>query len=892
MDAKKVKIEDLFNTARLFEIPFYQRSYVWKEEQWARMLQDLSYVSMTQRPYFLGAIILKHEELPLTHIASDKRIIVDGQQRLTTLVLFFKAYCLLSKSNDMFDKTFRLKDGSMALELGLNDGGDFSEVMDYDKTDLLPAISAVSRIKPAFNYFLNNIDIEKVNYNTILKCIQFVDINLENGDEEQQVFDTINSLGVRLTTSELLKNYFYSKEDLKAYKEGWVKVFEKDDLTKNYWNKEIETGRIKRSMIDIFFDAYFQLFILDSKYKVSMGDKVMFSRVERLAQSYQEFIKNYCDGDKQIILQDLAEYANRFRNLFNPDILNHSISKEYGIDRLNVVIFGLKNTTIIPYVLFVDANVENHEKRQNIYGMLESYIMRRMITRETTKNYNNFFDALILNRVLTPSGLLETMKRGSDATTFVPSDSILKQGFDESRLSNLQAKGVIYLIESALRSEKDSLKLRGFNQYSLEHLMPKKWRNHWGIPDDPLSKARDTKLQTMGNLAIITQALNGSISDAQWAIKKHGKGNSSGLETYAAGLLTMENVLSLDVWDVDNISARSNWLWEKAKCIWGSVSEAAVETFSPTLLGSSASFKELKRRYWSYALPIIQEKNNYWGCFANCIPGVYDTTIGYFGIGGVCIRCVANSNSTYVSFSMENKDQAVNRKNFDTLFDHKIEIEQSVSAPLQWHNGDDSVSSFIYCSEPSLRINNEEDWPKLADFHATISRKMLDAILPILLPKYGLSTDIQPKAALIRAWAETQPEIRLKGSKCTPKYTRFNTAQMSSILPDIKGVMSSWNTEEHYFYEIWNDGRKCYFQLSINSKGIPQEYRSVCDTINQLYPSKNSASEDWTYRIPYKGGKIQLAEGVSKEDLFNELDKEFINLKHFEVELMQELANQ
>ena len=64
-----------------------------------------------------------------------------------------------------------------------------------------------------------------------------------------------------MTTSELLKNYFFSRETVNEYEKRWEAVFEKDEETRTYWDTEIEAGRVKRALIDIFFDSYFQIFI-------------------------------------------------------------------------------------------------------------------------------------------------------------------------------------------------------------------------------------------------------------------------------------------------------------------------------------------------------------------------------------------------------------------------------------------------------------------------------------------------------------------------------------------------------------------------------------------------------------------------------------------------------
>ena len=78
---------------------------------------------------------------------------------------------------------------------------------------------------------------DKLDRNIIKQYVQFVCIDLLDGEDEQQVFDTINSLGVRLTTAELLKNYFYNKDNVQEYETNWFAIFEKDSETRLYWEQ-------------------------------------------------------------------------------------------------------------------------------------------------------------------------------------------------------------------------------------------------------------------------------------------------------------------------------------------------------------------------------------------------------------------------------------------------------------------------------------------------------------------------------------------------------------------------------------------------------------------------------------------------------------------------------
>lgn len=570
MDAHKAQITNIFNNSTLVEVPFFQRSYVWKEDLWSRLIDDMEYVIKTNKLHFLGSIILKEGRKPLPGEAfTDCRTVVDGQQRLTTFLIFLKVLYLKLNQTVMFDFQFRIMGQIIALRHGKNDIQAFEKVMSMTRVDILDNPEPRSRIIEAYNYFVNNIDETKMDIMKILMNTQFVRIDLDANEDEQQIFDTINSLGVNLTTSELLKNYFFSRDTISEYQEKWESVFEKDDDTKIYWDTEIETGRIKRAMIDIFFDSYFQLFIQDKRYNISNEDKIMYARVDNLAQSYQHFINTYCDGDKNVVLGQMNDYACCFKDTFQPNYCDMNIPSTFGIERLNVIIFGLKTSTLIPYVLYISKNVYDQDERNKMYGILESYIMRRIIIHATTKNYNNLFTSLILNSVLDAHLLKNKLETGKDSTTYVPTDAELKEGFKKSKLINLQTKGIIYLLESKIRPITSSTVLLGFNQYSLEHLMPKKWRNNWDVvQNEDEARERDSILLTLGNLAIIPQALNASIRDASWNIKKMGKGNKPGLEICAAGLVTVYDALQTKNWNEAEIRIRAEYLYNNAKLVW------------------------------------------------------------------------------------------------------------------------------------------------------------------------------------------------------------------------------------------------------------------------------------------------------------------------------------
>lgn len=567
MDASKKTINDIFNGNRILEIPFFQRAYVWGEKQWERLLEDMETVSKTNKPYFLGSVILKQQPTSSASKVGDIRTLIDGQQRLTTLNIFFKVLCLKNGKNGVFDRTFRLMTDELALSHSHNDIDKFNEVLSV--TTLID-LTGQDNITKCYQYFKNAINIDHLDFQKILANILFVGIDLDPSEDEQQIFDTINSLGVTLTTAELLKNYFFNR-DIKLYEKYWKNLFEKDEDVKKYWDREITAGRIKRTFIDLFFDAFLQIKIQDKNFGVKTEDKIAYGRGEHLFESYKDFIKNYLAGNNNALLDEIKQYAEIFSKSFDYEVINREVSASNHIERLNAIIFGLDNSTLISYVLYILKNVTNLAEQKKIFQFLESYVMRRMVAHTTNKNYNQLFtERFIGNQITTVDAIKEFIEKSADTSTFIPTDEDILDGFKKSVLINKQSAGILYLLESKHRkSHFHSTALLGISKYSLEHLMPKNWPRNWGtLSTQDETIKRNRKLLTLGNLTIITQSLNSSIRDADWETKKIGKGDKKGLNDYASGLETMNKYLSQKSWDEKSIDKRAEDLFEIAKSVW------------------------------------------------------------------------------------------------------------------------------------------------------------------------------------------------------------------------------------------------------------------------------------------------------------------------------------
>ena len=569
MDAGKRTINEIFNGSKVLEVPFFQRAYVWKETNWERFLEDIEYVCASKTPYFMGSLILKQQPTPSDSEVGDVRLVIDGQQRLTTISIMLKVLSLKSNITRKYEKRFVLDNGCPVLCHNRNDLAAFNRIMELDS---LEDVNGDDRITEAYRYFKQYVDPEKLNFDTICNKVLFVGIDLDQEDDEQQIFDTINSLGVTLTTAELLKNHFFTRREVNSYTQDWYNVFEKDEETRTYWDTEITTGRFKRTYIDVFFYSFLLIKIQDNAYGVTAEEKIKFSKFERLFESYKAFIKDKCDNDKSGILREIREYATVFKNSISQNVLLAELPAEAGIERINAVIFTFDTTTLIPYVLYIEKNVQDIHKKNELYEVLEAYILRRVVTRQTTKNYNRLFsERLIINQVLSREAFEAYMAESDDVNNRIPTDEEVVKAFHDSVLVNRYATGVLYMIESRIRDRnRHSTQLLGVGKYSLEHMMPKKWRNNWRVEEGFNAEHRDWMLLTLGNLTIITQSLNASIRDADWNTKKIGKGNKGGLIKYADGIETLSDFLTLDEWNEQRIYDRAEFLARNAITIWHS----------------------------------------------------------------------------------------------------------------------------------------------------------------------------------------------------------------------------------------------------------------------------------------------------------------------------------
>lgn len=528
MEASTLNISGVIQNSTLLRIPYFQRRYVWEEKDWQIFAESMESTLDSDRYYFLGAIILKDEEITMEDKRkgiAKKHLVIDGQQRLTTLSIYMKALHMLTSKQMDFEKQYLQDNGQHEPVIihSCDDKAVFREIMHLSTAS---TVTANSNIEAAYNYFLNYLkDAEKRGVslyellNVVKASITFVVISLKNEDDEQKIFDSINSLGVPLTTDELLKNFLYEAKDEDAYNNTWKKVFDIDE-SRTFWGTDGAARRQSKGknnrIVERFFHAFVRVKMWDFKDKLSEAQRKSYVKMENVFTTCKDFVEKF-GMDKQALAEEIIEYAKLFRANFDKEILNERIPQHFGIKRLACYILATDAYVVLPYVLYILHNKDLDQAEKNeMFGYLETYLMRRTlcVNSNLNKDYNGLFaDYMIGSRIDTLEKLKKYIEeKPSESNLHMPKDSEVKQGVGGKALDENTARIIYYMFETRLVSTSAGTFNDGFNDYAAIQLMPvpkdgmyKNWPKH----DDPeAEKERVTLIKTLGNYFILDSKID------------------------------------------------------------------------------------------------------------------------------------------------------------------------------------------------------------------------------------------------------------------------------------------------------------------------------------------------------------------------------------------------
>ena len=591
MDVSIVNLQTLFAKPMRYEIPLFQRPYVWNhEEQWGPLWEDVQntaehYLNAngtgsapSQRAaHFLGAVVLQQQEVPTPML--ETRLVVDGQQRLTTLQLLLDAVQEVFEQRGIETAAKRLELLVLNHEAYRGDNNDHAFKVWPTETDQDAFRNAMhndlpseeyekSLIVQAHNFFKDQISqwldshlLEDVSRaaealeQTVKNLLELVVIDLGQSDDPHVIFETLNARGTPLLQSDLIKNMVLFEAEKAGAAGNAEEAARLWDFNDKWWRREIQQGRLVRPRIDVFLNYWL----------------VMRTREEVVANDvFSVFRRYYGDRNEPIVkvANDISSVGESYRALdeaSNPDLATF-------LYRWDVMQVG----TMTPVLLWLLSMEVPEAQLDRGLRALESHQVRRMVCRMTTRGYNRLFISLV--------GRLEETGAENAGDAIVgfladqdadvgqwPSDRQMEEAFLSLPLYRLLTRGrlrvVLEGVEEELRTNKAETHSapRGL---TIEHTMPQQWRRHWPLMAEvenevEQSENRDRVIHTIGNLTLVNSRLNPTLSNAPWESKR------GTLQDHSTLFLNKDLLHNApDVWDESAIEERAKRLCQAATKVW------------------------------------------------------------------------------------------------------------------------------------------------------------------------------------------------------------------------------------------------------------------------------------------------------------------------------------
>ena len=583
-------------------VPLFQRPYVWNEDdQWEPLWADV--VRVAQRlladpqgrhyPHFLGAVVV--QQLQNAVGTMQERTIIDGQQRLTTLQLLLDALHAELVAVGADQPAMRIETLVKNAEAFWEHPEDRFKVWPTNRDR--PAFNAVmaahppvaydglghqgSRLVQAHEYFAQrarewlqadegNVDARAAAVErAVRELMQMVVIDLTADENAQEIFETLNARGAQLTAADLIKNFVFQRltesgVDVEVAYEQYWKEFET-----GFWEAEISAGRVKHQRSSMFLNQW-----LIAK----TGEEILAREV------FYRF-KTYADFEAGVSMIELLGQVHRAARVYQRFVA--AATQLTGpVDRLGLFAYRtgvLESEVIKPLVLFLldpDATPIPAEQVTKTLEVMESWLVRRMLVRATSKSYTQVVAELITHvgkegRPAAGDVIEEYLRHQTGVNWYWPDDSEVSAAVRilpaYRRLSRARLRMVLEAVEDHLRGWKDGGaglgdERVGRGKYAIEHIMPRRWQTHWPLPEGSIASEREALLDTIGNLTLLTGRLNSKVSNGPW----EGEGGKrAALHSHDVLILNRQLLDEAQcVWDDDRIRARTDRLIATLLEVW------------------------------------------------------------------------------------------------------------------------------------------------------------------------------------------------------------------------------------------------------------------------------------------------------------------------------------
>ncbi|WP_231258096.1 DUF262 domain-containing protein [Helicobacter pylori] len=544
MNPEQNTINDFFSkTSTIFSIPAYQRNYTWEEENCEKLLQDIVSISQNKKTHFMGSITY------ILHLIDDEKslrqlrefVIIDGQQRITTLMLLLKAIETKIPNEEIkkeIDGLLNLSGQKLRLKPIKSD----KEAFDLVMQDRWNEIQDTPHIKENYRFFTKELDnyiskgyrIEEI-YGAFLR-LKIVAIGLDpREDDPQVVFESINATGVQLKGLDLIRNYLMmgenSDQQKHLYETYWVPL--------ENWLGEKDLNEFIKTYLRIYFE-----------------DKVKEKEREVYYTLKAHHRKNF-PNDIQGLMSDMREYGRIYQIFLDRDhyFLERGDSQQLANLRLRIKdLLKIKFGVAKPFVLCCARDFEegklDYENFYEILQILISYFVRRSVCGESTPTLTRVLYSLYkqLGENVSADALKRYLGKSVGQMAF-PNDDKIKAAFAvrNAYSANQACKFILLEIEKLSNAEPPKEE-----NLEVEHFYPKtptqEWRDRVG---DYFTFEQDC-LNNFGNLTL------------------SGKNQKLGDKPYEEKIALMEQHSSLHLndyflnnthsWGIEEVKARSEYL--------------------------------------------------------------------------------------------------------------------------------------------------------------------------------------------------------------------------------------------------------------------------------------------------------------------------------------------
>lgn len=542
MDADSVLLlEFLYPPKSVFRIPVYQRRYEWTEEQIDQYFNDLENIAINDdiEGHFLGTIVFVKSSFP--GMGNDY-IIIDGQQRITTTFLLLKAiHDLIDDENmkiDIWETYFENRNVEDEFKYKLisveDDKRAFLDLLIHNKDD------SPSKIHMNFRRLVYLIKHSEATIEQLYKALQkikIVYIELEQGkkDENPQViFESLNSTGLSLTESDLIRNYLLMNEPPEI----------QEHLYKNYWLKIEEM--LTNAKISDFVRHYLTM---------KTGNIPNKNRVYQGFKQYME--KNNLTSE--FILKELLKFAKYYKVFLNPIISNKQI------ENYLMIISQLKSSVTYPYLLRLFE--KHYEKKSidirsfsSILKIITSYLVRRAIVNFPTNALNKVFSTLgkqaDKQTVTEEEAVIEYLLSRTGSASFPRNERLLESILNDDIYNRNRRLAKLILSQIEIHSHKEKVDLE---EATIEHILPERLTPNWRVElgDQALDDHKLFK-DVLGNLTLTNY--NSELSNRSFDEKKNFYKNSN--------ISITRMICTYDTWNKESIRTRGKQLFKKINDIW------------------------------------------------------------------------------------------------------------------------------------------------------------------------------------------------------------------------------------------------------------------------------------------------------------------------------------